>query len=381
MKVLHVIASLSAYYGGPSIWIPQLCRRLGDQGIETTIVTTNADGATNSRMILGAPISLGERTTAYYFERRPPWRYAFSWGLTRWLHEHLREYDLLHVHDLFSYSSVPSGYMARRGGGTPYVVTPHGVLDAWCLSRKRWRKRLYMALWERRTVEGAKYVHFTTEAELQSSQPWAKDGQSVVIPYHVEEDEMAGEHREPPRQHVILFLSRVDPKKGLEALIRAVSVLAKSRNDFVFVIAGDGEKSYMERIRRLVASQGLAERTVFTGLVSGGKKATLLRGATVFVLPSYQENFGIAVAEAMRAGVPVIISDRVNLASDVADAGAGLVVSLRGEELVRALERVLDDSCGRLEMGRNACSLAKSKYSWQVVVPQFIDLYHRALRK
>jgi glycosyltransferase involved in cell wall biosynthesis len=153
----------------------------------------------------------------------------------------------------------------------------------------------------------------------------------------------------------------------------------KERDDFVVAVAGQGSRGYEFELKRLSAKLGIERQIVFTGTVSGELKHSLLQCADLFVLPSYHENFGVAVIEAMAAGLPVIISDRVNIHAEIDRAGAGLVVGLDSNELANAIANLLDDPAKRRSMGQRGQSLVESNFTWDKVAAMTISMYETVL--
>jgi glycosyltransferase involved in cell wall biosynthesis len=185
----------------------------------------------------------------------------------------------------------------------------------------------------------------------------------------------------PSSPKTVLFLSRIHPKKGLDVLIPALGDLARKRDDFALVLAGSGEVQYEREIARLLVQHDIVGRTAWAGFVHGTDKSALFARSNIFVLPSYQENFGLAVAEAMAAGIPVVISDRVNIHQEVARYRAGLVTALNRGEVAAALERLLDDEALQREMGNNGQRLVREKFSWSRIGAQIAELYKNTLRR
>jgi glycosyltransferase involved in cell wall biosynthesis len=168
--------------------------------------------------------------------------------------------------------------------------------------------------------------------------------------------------------------------KGLDLLCSAVRLLFKLRDDFVLVIAGGGSVDFQRSIRRLAERYGIGDRVLFTGMIMGEEKQSLLDVADVFVLPSYHENFGLAVTEAMAKGVPVIISNRVNICQDVRDAGAGSVVNLDAMEIATAIGSMLDDEVTARKMAENGKELVRSKFNWDKIAADLLHVYEEILR-
>ena len=386
MKVLHVIPALSQYTGGPAKAVLGMCRALNQAGVQADIASTDADVQGNLDIPLGIPFQM-EGTTVYCFRCSLLRRYGFSLGLSRWIRRNLRNYDLVHIHAFFSYVPVPLVYYAKKYK-VPYIIRPSGELSSWSLNQRRIKKRLYLSLWGRHCLNSASAVHFTSEDERTAGRRLAPGTPSVVIPlgtgtFIEKELPPHGRFRKkyPMLDHkqLIVFLSRLDHKKGLDRLVPAISVLAMRQDNFAVVIAGSGEREYEACVRDLVLAHGLQEKVIFTGFVHGQDKLDLLRDADVFVLPSYDENFGLAVIEAMAVGAPVVISNNVGIHHEVTEYGAGLVTSCESGEIAHALSTLLDNESLRRKMGKKGRRLVGDKFTWEKVAPRLIEHYETIL--
>jgi len=362
VKVLHVIPALAACYGGPSKVVLDTCRALRNEGVQAEIATTNANGDTNSPLPLDLPSFL-DTVPAHFFERQQPWRYKFSWPMTQWLKKNVANYDLLHIHAVFSYSTTAAAFYARKFG-VPYIIYPHGMLAPWPLRKSRIRKALYLKAVEQKTIERANAIQFTAEEEFSMSTAVGKSRFVLPCIFDIEEN-----HKERSNgasgdtKTNILFLSRMDPKKGIDTLISALQRLASEGREFVFTLAGSGDTAYEEKVAGMIRDAGLLGRTVIKGFVTGEEKASTFREADIFVLPSHQENFGIVVMEAMASGLPVIISNEVNIHGEIAKAKAGLVVSPEPEELYSAILELLERPGLRTEMGERSRRFVEFNHS------------------
>ena len=386
MKVLHVIPALSQYYGGPVKAVFGMCRALNQAGVQADIASTDADVQGNLDIPLGIPFQM-EGTTVYCFRCSLLRKYGFSLGLTGWIRRNIREYDLVHIHAFFSYVTVPLVHYAKKHK-VPYIIRPSGELNTWSLKESRIKKGLYWSLIGRRCLNAATALHLTSEDERVAAQHLAPGTPSVVIPlgtdtFTEEEFPARGRFRKKypmlDQKLLIVFLSRSDHKKGLDLLFPAISALAIGRDNFAVVIAGSGEREYEARVHDLVLAHGLKEKVIFTGFVQGQDKIDLLRDADVFVLPSYDENFGLAVIEAMAVGVPVVISNNVGIHHEVTEYGAGLVTSCESGEIAHALGTLLEDGSRRRMMGQNAKTLVQKQFAWGKVATQLVELYETIL--
>lgn len=380
MRVLHVIPSVAVRDGGPAVAIREMASALARSGVSVTVATTDADGPLSR---LDVPTGRPIREAAvdwWHFRRSLPGEWKFSIGLARWLFGHARTFDAVHVHALFSFATIP-GCRAARRAQVPYVLRPLGTLDPWSLHQKVWKKRPYYRLVERSHLVGAAAVHVTSASEADAVRRLGFDSKASVIPLGVPAPVVTRRHedREPVR---LLFLSRLHPKKNIELLLGATRAAATDGRRLELTIAGAGDPGYEAELRSTAERLASDRASVrFVGQVGGRAKERLLAGSDVFVLPSKQENFGIAVAEALAAGLPVIVSDQVAIASDVAAAGAGRVVPQEVGALAAAIRALAADVGARQAMGERGIELARERYSWDSTAAALRSLYASIITK
>ncbi|WP_315874671.1 hormogonium polysaccharide biosynthesis glycosyltransferase HpsP [Thermocoleostomius sinensis] len=384
MKILQIVPSIALVYGGPSQMVLGLSQGLAAWGEDVTVLTTDANGDAGQPP-LTVPLDRPVEQDGYhirYFRCAPFHRYKFSIDLLQWLAIHAQEFDIAHIHALFSPVSTLSATVARLQH-LPYILRPLGTLDPADLQKKRRGKQLYAALFERANLAHAAAVHFTSEQEAKISERFGVITRDLVIPLGVSpfQPEPAWALSSPSETPTILFMSRLDPKKGLDLLLPALEDLLQSGLKFRFVLAGANpqDPAYEQRIRDRIQTSPLAHCTRMPGFVTGDAKAALLQAADVFVLPSYYENFGIAVAEAMAAGVPVVISDQVHIWSAIEQAQAGWISPCQIPALAHQLRLALQDVHERRRRGENAKAYATQHYSWQAIAYQTIEAYHHLL--
>jgi glycosyltransferase involved in cell wall biosynthesis len=393
VKILHVIPSMAPRYGGPIHAIPAWTREQVKQGHQVTLMTTNIDG----RGVLDVPANtpIGEDgIEKWYFALERPKTWYYSGALSRTLREQVSRFDIAHIHSIFLWPTTAAAYWCNRRG-VPYIIRPAGSLDPVCLAkryehwfisaRSRFKKWAYFNTAAQIDLQRASAMHFTSDAEMQAAQALALKPPGFVLPLGItpeareEKLQTTFEHHRFKGKKIILFLSRLDPIKGLELLIDGVAKLARSRDDFALVIAGDGPEQYRRELQSRVSACGLDQTTVFAGHVTGCEKWDLFSSAEVFVLPSYHENFGVAVVEAMAAGVPVVISERINIWPDISAAGAGVVTGLDATDIAQALHRLLDDRPLCLEMGRKGLALTRDRFDWSRIVHELTNIYQRLI--
>ena len=323
LNVLQIVPSFSLVYGGPSQMVRGFSNALAEAGASVTVVTTDSNGDVDEAPLavpLAQPVP-HDNYTVWYFRCSPFRRYKFSTGLLRWLWEHATDYDIAHIHALFSpVSSLAAAVLRQRG--VPYLLRPLGTLDPADLQKKRQLKQLYAAVLERPNIAGAAAIHFTSAQESEVSERFGTQTPSIVLPLGVtplpESGTIIDAHDRfniPRDRPIILFMSRLDPKKGLDLLIPALENLQQEALNFHLMLCGANpqDRQYEQSIHTQIQNSPLQAHTTLTGFVSGDLKTALLNTADLFVLPSYYENFGISVAEAMLAGLPVIISDQVHI--------------------------------------------------------------------
>jgi glycosyltransferase involved in cell wall biosynthesis len=322
-----------------------------------------------------------------YFARQSRF-YTFSWPLTRWLARHTGDYDLVHVHALFSYSSTAAALFARRRQ-VPYVVRPLGTLNRWGMANRRpWLKIASFHLIERRILAGAAAIHFTSEAERIEAGDLGVDGHSAIIALGIDlhqfqhlpsPDIFLKKHAELVGRTIVLYMSRLDAKKGLDLLLPA---FAEARKDFpnaALVIAGSGTETFQAALHQTAQRLGLDDSVVMTGFLDGEDKRSALAAASLFVLPSRSENFGVACVEAMAAGLPVVLSNQVAVSREVLQADAGLIVDPEVAATSAALKRLLSDATLRDRLGGNARQLAANQFSSVAAARRVIGLYEQLL--
>ncbi|MBF2075802.1 MAG: glycosyltransferase [Synechococcales cyanobacterium C42_A2020_086] len=395
-RILQIVPSLSRVYGGPSQMVLGLSKGLATHGIEVTVLTTNANGD-SGQPPLAVPLDCPVQQDGYqirYFRCSPFRRYKFSWELVRWLSQHAYQYDLAHIHALFSPVSTAAATVARWQQ-LPYILRPLGTLDPADLQKKLQLKRLYAACFERANLAGAAAVHFTSEQEAAVSQRFGAVTQDLVMPLGVDlnaplhPSQAVAKAVVQQQWHIaadrplLLFMSRIDPKKGLDLLLPALEKLQADGQVFQFVLAGANpqDPAYEAAIRTRLQASPLGQSTTVTGFVSGELKTTLLQAADLFVLPSYYENFGIAVAEAMAAATPVVVSDQVHIWPAIQQAAAGWVCACRVDSLIQALQAALNDPIARQQRGANAQSYAVTHYSWTSIAQQMVQVYQQILHQ
>lgn len=330
MKILQVIPTLEPSVGGVAPAVLTLSRGLVRHGHDVEIVALDPTDGEWLRPIEPKVHALG-RGRGFY---------GHSPALDRWLRAHGDQYDRVIVNGLWQY---PSFAVWRRFAGTaiPYFVFPHGMLDPWFKRTypvKHVKKWLYWPWAEYRVLRDAAAVIYTSEQErLEARQSfWLYRANEKVSPLGVDPPSSSSAavnrsffDRFPQLRGTqpILFLGRLHPKKGCDLAIEGFAAIARDNSSLSLALAGPDQIGWQKDLSNRVRQLGLDSRVIFTGMLEGELKQDALMSADAFILPSHQENFGMAVVEALAMGIPVLISDRINTSTEIADDHAGYVAA------------------------------------------------------
>jgi glycosyltransferase involved in cell wall biosynthesis len=394
MKILHIIPSLSPIRGGPSQAILEMVQAQRNLGLDAAIATTNDHGEATFSTAYGQRIDSGEiqelvgpSVPIWVFPR--VWsgvtalrEFAIAPAMAPWLWRHLPEFALVHIHAIFNYPTTLAMAMAGRQG-IPYIVRPLGSLCGWSLAQGQAKKQLYLSTVGRPLLTHSSAFHFTSCQERQEAVDAGFEGASFILPHGVNLPNplvAAGEqlrHRLqiPPDHRVLLFLSRLHPKKGIEHLIDALATM--TGENVTLVIAGSGEAAYAAAVNQRIQAAGLAPQVRQVGFVSGDWKTCLLQGADVFVLPSYSENLGVALLEAMAVGLPVITTPEVAIAPLIQQHQTGLITSNHPTDLVAAMRHYLHHPAAAQRDGSHGRALIETQFSWPTQAAKLQQQYAR----
>jgi glycosyltransferase involved in cell wall biosynthesis len=381
LRILHVVPSYlpATRYGGPIYSVHGLCKALAALGHDVHVYTTNVDGPCDSNVPLLRPVNL-DGVNVRYFPCQYLRRLYWSPLMGRFLRDNTADFDIVHLHSVFLWPTWAAA-RAAQAARVPYVLSPRGMLVKELIRRKsRWLKSAWIALIERRTIANAALLHVTSEAERQDLQAFGFHlARVTVIPNGVETPAQWDESAASPdvkavlgRQPMLLFLGRLNWKKGLDRLLQAMRTLPYAH----LVVAGNDEEGYLPQLRQLVAEYALEDRISFIPrTVSGADKEALFAAAKVFVLPSYSENFGNTVPEAMLRGCPVVVTEEVGAAELVRKAQAGYVVV--AERLPDAIAALLNDPLSAAEMGEQGRIWVREHLPWDRIAAAMAAKYRR----
>jgi glycosyltransferase involved in cell wall biosynthesis len=337
LKILHVLPTLNPNYGGPTEGVRQNALYMPTIGHSVEVVTLDSVEQAASFGFLGTVHAMGPARGGY----------RFSWRLVRWIREHAHRFDAVVINGIWQFNCFGT-WLGLRKAKTPYFVFTHGMLDPWfkrTYPLKHLKKWLYWPWAVYPVLRDAEAVLFTCEEERRLARHsfWLYRVREKVVKYgaasppaekHSLREQFFSTYSGLRGRRLILFLGRVHVKKGCDLLIDAFARVQSLDPDLHLVIAGPGDEKLIEGLKTRAAQCGLTERISWLGMLTGPAKWAAFYSCEVFALPSHQENFGIAVAEALGCGLPVLISDKVNIWREIQSEAAGYVApdTLEGTE-------------------------------------------------
>lgn len=372
MKVLHVISGISRKAGGPSRSSQGLVAALCKAGVDAWI---------------------------YPFDNADPWILGVRKFTQTLSTQTLKHFDLVHIHGVWDLRLHKLAVLCRKAG-VPYVIAPRGMLEPWSLKQKWLKKRIARFLYQDRDLKKAAALHATAESEAEQFRKLGFKNYCIVSPNGVnlpEGDLGLGERcRCTADCRRALFVSRMHPKKGVLELVEAWGRVVVSRQssvvsgwkcELVYTVSGELEKEYEAKVKARVKELGLDDQFIFTGALNDDEKWAAYARADVFVLPTYSENFGIVVAEALWAGVPVITTKGTPW-SELEEYKCGKWIDLPAEGSNPSAWEALDEAlvsvmamsdAERGEMGMRGRKLVEEKYTWDAVCKAMVDGYKDVL--
>ncbi len=299
-------------------------------------------------------------------------------------HQALENADAVHLHTPWDPANISLANEARRNG-IPSIVSIHGMLDDWSMQQRNLKKRLYLMLRGRRFLEECNYVHATASKEHEQASKWYPKGRGAVIPLvfdlapyqqlpgvELAQQQWPALATEDP---VILFLSRLHPKKGAETLIAAAQKLKDRGTTFQLVLAGSGDAPYVAQIKQQVKDSGLSSCTTLTGHVSGADKISLYQSADVMALPTNQENFGFIFPESLACGTPVMTTRGVDTWPELEASGGAMIVDRTPEAFALKLQELIENQDQLVKMGNLGQQWVFDTFASDSILSQYVDMY------
>ena len=382
VRLLNLIRSLNPAHGGPVEGCCQITPHLDDLGVITTLASLDEKHApwliNHSLRVVGLGPAIGN--------------YGYVRNLPSLILALAQKHDAVIIHGLWQYHSL-AVWRALRGTNIPYFVYPHGMLDPWfkrSYPLKHLKKWAYWPYADFRVLRDARAVLFTTEQErlLAKQSFWLYQAHEHVVGYGTSAPPADAEGQREAfleyfpylrGQRILLFLSRIHPKKGVDLLIEAFAAVSSSDPRLQLVIAGPDQVGWQAALQQRAAELGIAERITWPGMLSGELKWGAFRCAELFCLPSHQENFGIVVAEALSCGLPVAIAEPVNIACEVAAAGAGLVHADTAVGTTEALRQwLVMPAQEKASMGQRSEQLFRERFDFASVARNLLPVLEAA---
>lgn len=378
MKLLHIIASLNPASGGPPEGLRSICFAYKKHGHEVDILTIDPP---RSPWLQNYPHTVHAVGPGHL-------KYLYTPKLTGWLRKNHDRYDAVIINGIWQFHSLAAWHILRRTD-TPYFVFTHGMLDPWFKRRyplKHLKKLLYWPWADYRVLRDARGVFFTSDEERMLARQSFSLYQcnEIIVPYGIlappsEDPEQQVEafrnaYPETCGKRILLFISRIHPKKGCDILIEAFARIACKDNSLHLVIAGPDQIQWRSQLERRTHELGVTSRITWTGMLSGTLKWGALRASEAFVLPSHSENFGIVVAEALACGTPVLISNKVNIWREIERTGCGLVANDDMESTTSMLQhwlRLPEEK--KQQMAVNALEAFKDNFEIVKTVDNLLD--------
>jgi len=388
LRIVHVIQTLSPRFGGPATVLKSLAKEQSMVGHKVTILTTNLDYPKGvlpykeRNQIHGSLAEVKYLPSEIHFG-------SFSTGIVRALNQYIKQIDILHVWCLYRFPQTYSCYFARKNG-LPYIIRPCGALEPFLYKQSAVSlplKRIYEWCFEWPNLRKAAAINCVTEQEAKNLPRFISRKKVFVLGNGIDWDH----YKElPPKgafrnqiglgnTPLVLFLGRINVKKGLDLLVPAFARVLAKRPEVHLAIVGPDNDGYGAKVRQWCREQGVADKVFFVDHLGPEEVKQAYVDADVFVLSSYTENFGMTVVEAMACGCPVVISDQVNIWREVQDAGAGLVVGLDPSEISVAICQLLADKEIAKSMGTRGRVAAKERYAWPRIVDQITQIYRRLI--
>jgi glycosyltransferase involved in cell wall biosynthesis len=381
MRILQIVPSYypAVRYGGPIRSVHALSVALVAMGHEVHVFTSSMDGPEDLNVPEATPVNL-EGVWVRYFRVPLLRRLAWCPGMRTALRAEASSFDVIHLHSVYLWPTWVAARIAKSRG-VPYLISPRGMLGVEVIRRKsRLVKSAWVRLIEERTLRDSAAVHVTSSLEGEEIRSLGLHVPRLCcVPNGVNGATGYSRLQNGPFAHLphpyALFLSRISWKKGLDRLIKSWKWVP----DLILVIAGNDEEDYLPELEALAEREGVKDRLLFIGAVRDEHKWALYESATMFILPSYSENFGNVVAEAMAVGCPVVVTKEVGLASLVLETGAGVVADGEPPLLAKAINELHGDEIRRRRLGLAGRQAVRDRLSWGAVAAQLDAVYRSVI--
>ena len=385
ISVVHFFRRIRAEDGGVVRAVLDLCQMVAARGHRVTLATLDATDVPKDWLetLPNVPEVLQLDASA--------WSSALlSEGSLERFAQVIQQANLAHLHVPWGLCNLQLASVLQKAA-VPYIVSIHGVLDDYSMRQKPLKKRVFMRLFGRRLLRHATTVHFTAEAERDQALRWIPGTDHSAIqacamdlaPFECLPGPQPALEAFPqirPDSHKILFLSRIHPKKGVELLLEAGAILRDQGLPIQLLIAGPGDDSYVRQLKSLTSRLGLDDHTEFLGMVRGIEKRSLFQLSDVFVLPTYQENFGLVIAEAMACGTPVVTTRGTDIWREI-ERGGARIADMNPESLATQMRGFLTDKETRDRVGQQGFQFLRQWLDSDDVINGYEQVHHDTVHK
>lgn len=390
MQILHILGFYPET-GGPYTAIRGLAIALSNRGLKIDILSPFPRDYDINKLYKETPESLNVKYIRESFLSRIFPSFSNEWKTV--LENILPRIDLVHVHGFFDHYTYVASKFSRL---KPVVISPRGsIMNDAIRLKGNLKKRLYLNCFGINIIRNASAIHLTNQYEKEEFMDVFKrnldknTNKIFIAPNGINLKEYINlpplgsfkqKHTVLKDRKYIVFLSRKDPKKGLDILVESFNKLAAIYDDLYLVVVGPDNKGYGKKVRQWLYNAGLLERSLFIGMLTGRDKLAAILDAEVFVLPSYSENFGIAVLEAMACGTPVVVSNKVGISREIEGSNAGIVVETNPESVFKGVKALLDNDVLSKKVADNGRKLVEEYYDINTVADMMIKTYEEVIR-
>jgi glycosyltransferase involved in cell wall biosynthesis len=375
IKILHVIHDLSKDAGGAPYAVKNILDLEMRLNLDPEVLTT-------SNLKLSNFVETSAKI--HHFKRTFPSRFSRSTYANSWLYKNARNYDLISIHSIWSLLQIDAAKIAADLD-VPYIIRPHGSLDPFDLKKKKYLKKLVGPFLIRPMLDNSHSINCTAQLECDKLEKYGARVKAIALSLPVNLTEKTGNGANFRKvfgynndDFVFLFLSRIDYKKGLNLLIPAVARLSKKFPNIKLAIAGSGSDGYEAKVRQWIKEEAAENNINICGFLAGEDKFDAFAGSDCFVLPSMNENFGIAVVEALSLGLPVLLSDNVYIWKEIIDKEGGWVCSYSKDSVQDKLEEIVNNP-DELKRKKGSARNAAKQFSPESLKSQYLEYYQSIL--
>jgi len=387
MKVLHISPSYfpATTYGGPIVSVHLLNKYLVKNGVSVDVYTTTAGINNFDNLNFSKSWNFIDNIKVKYFKYYGYEHFTFSPGLFIESYKTIALYDIIHITAVWNFP-VLAGSIVSILKKKPFIISPRGTIyDEAINMRSKYKKKIFLTLIGKYYLKASNAIHYTSQNEQDKSFKYT-GSKGFIIPNGLDlaeysrlpkKDEFKNKYPALRGKKIILFLGRISPKKGLDILIDSFRKLNKIRENVFLVIVGPDNENYKEDLIKIIKSYGLQNKIIFTGFLDGYDKLSVLVDSDVFVLPSYSENFGMSVIEAMACRVPVVISNMVGISNSIKENQAGIIVEANSNSVTNGILKLMDNDELTKNIISNAYVYVSDNYDIKKVAKKMINIYER----